>query len=283
MRVHLTIAVPLSALLILSASGVAEDEQEAAVKDSSAGADFVHHSHIEKLPDRRYSLVRWIRNNHDTSPLSAEWKSAGLFAVGDHQICPGCTQNGKQGDSTNYRQPIDSTIKYGVQLQYPAAAKVHVHEPTDGEKLVSSLGLTLPNGETKYLITVTSTLDKELGTATLDIKSTGALTLLLPQRLGPFMPSSTPSPSEGWSARSEKSLRSVVRGDKTVVSSVSQWFGADAEKPVFQLRKAEHTDSFVGTFKAPHWTIERISVVAMEPEKTGAVGMHSYVYVPVSD
>src|SRR5207245_938930 len=124
-------------------------------------------------------------------PLSVEWKKAGILCVGFFQLGSGETDHGSYtGRVIENPARVDSTINYGVNLQYPAQAQVYV-DPNDraDTKVDSATNVSTTeymrkavDGSTRFSIAVTSSVSGD--SSELSFRIVGGLSLAVPMKLG---------------------------------------------------------------------------------------------------
>jgi hypothetical protein len=281
--IALQIALVASMIFAPYAGQDSQEPKERRVHKPAVGVDFTCHSHVDKTSDHKFTLNHFIKNN-SSSPLSVEWKEAGIICVGMSQLPPGYTDSGSSGRVIDSPALVETNIRYGVKLNYRAPAQVYIDpQPTasSGRRQVIETTYERRNekNELVFSIQVVSELNSEDQSAQLTFRIYGGLSLALA--------------ADGRRESNDGFLQGFMQpgefgfGDKSVDTAMRRWFKFSGGANFLVLKNTtsdpiEFTTTFEhGTFEGV-LALKEIHLVAFEPNQKGFVGLAARAYVPTS-
>jgi hypothetical protein len=290
------VALLASLVFITYSAQDAYEPKERRVQKSAVGVDFTYHSHVDKASDNKFALNHFIKNNSST-PLSVEWKDAGIECVGTGQLPAGYKDTGISGVITESPALINSDILYGVKLNYHAPAQVYIDpqktnaqanflDQSNNQIVETTYERKNQQDEVVFSLKVISTLDKENQSAQLTFRIYGGLSLALV----------TDAPRESGSEilrgfREPLGESGFGFADKSLNSSLKKWFDIKERANVtrFLILKNDTNDEveWSGTFSrdtgsesALVFALRKIRLVAYKANEDGFIGLTALVYIP---
>lgn len=272
-------------LVVFLVSALSQDLHEDRVRNPSVGVDFIHHSERRKISGDQFRLINFIRND-SSDPLSVEWTKGGITCVGTYML-KGCfTAEGKENGRIVENPPaINSDIKYGVKLNYSAAAKVYINpqpvamkSPTGNEGYFEkTYEIRNAENETVLSIRVISKL-KDRKTSELTFSVDGGLSIALGMEAN-----DKPPPKEGWSFGQTKTFQELRFVNESNKQALMELFETSGNKVPDHWRVIENWKEHIdleGVIVGSDMTLKRITILGYSPDREGFVAFTANVYVP---
>jgi hypothetical protein len=281
-----------------AAQDVQKPPQERRVQKPAAGVDFTCHSQVDMTSDKKKFILNHFITNNSTSPLSVEWKDAGIICVGTDQLPPRYTDRGRSGVVTEEPALVMSRIRYGVKLNYDTLAQIYVDPQATAKaevlkrsnKQETTYERRNEQNEVVFSIQVISTFDQDSETAELTFRIEGGFSLAL----------ATDAPPRGDGGGilrgfTNSGSNEFQLGDKSVDTRMKKWFKGDRADGNYHFlvlknptnEPVEFTTIFgrgasgeAASESEGRLTLKRMHLVAFRPGQLGFVGVTALAYLP---
>lgn len=280
----------LSGLLLVAL--LAQQPYEDRIQNSAVKVDFTYNSQIEKTPDQKYKLTYFIKNNSSTY-LSVDWKDAGIVCAGTYQLPPGDMAR-RTGDIVeNPYHPFNSTIKYGVKLNYTAPARMYFNpQPKSAkssfgpgknfeQKRETTFELIDAEGSMVYSIQVISLINKSRDSSELTFRVDGGFSFAL------AIDTRQNSRPEGLDPAfgRPKALYELSFRDESLDPTIEDWMQTDdsSRQPSFFVinnpgsKPADLVGRLTGDKK---FTLKKVKIIAFTPGRRGFIGLTADIFLP---